>query len=47
MRDMRNKVIHDYFDVDLAIVWSTVKGDLPPVKQQIEYLLSQLRSQRA
>ncbi len=43
MRDMRNKMIHNYFDVDLAIVWRTVKDNLPPVKQQIEQLLSHPR----
>ena len=27
MRGMRNKMIHEYFDVDWAVVWSTVKDD--------------------
>ena len=31
MRDMRNIVVHEYFGVDLAIVWKTVKEDLPPL----------------
>jgi uncharacterized protein with HEPN domain len=39
MRGMRNKMIHEYFDVDWGVVWSTVKDDLPPLKQQIERLL--------
>src|SRR3989338_33202 len=26
---MRDKLIHEYFEVDLEIVWSTVKEDLP------------------
>lgn len=26
---MRNRLIHAYFDVDLDIVWTTVKDDLP------------------
>ena len=39
MRGMRNKIIHDYFDVELAVVWNTVKDDLPKLKQQIERLL--------
>jgi uncharacterized protein with HEPN domain len=41
MRDMRNRVIHNYFDVNLSIVWSTVKDDLPRLKQQIDDLLRQ------
>ncbi len=39
MRGMRNKMIHNYFDVDWKIVWSTVKSDLPQLKQQIDRLL--------
>jgi len=45
MRDMRNKMIHNYFAVDINIVWGTVKNDLPPLKQQIEQLLQQRREQ--
>jgi uncharacterized protein with HEPN domain len=39
MRAMRNKVSHDYFEVDLEIVWNTVKNHLPQLKQQITRLL--------
>ena len=39
MRDMRNKVIHHYFEVDIIIVWRTVKNDLPQLKQEIDHLL--------
>ena len=46
MRGMRNVVIHEYFFVDLKIVWTTVKDDLPRLKQQIDGLLvEQRRSQ--
>jgi uncharacterized protein with HEPN domain len=38
--DMRNKVIHDYFHVDLKVVWDVVERDLPPLRKQIEELLS-------
>jgi uncharacterized protein with HEPN domain len=43
MRGMRNKVIHNYFDVNLAVVWNTVKDDLPRLKRQIDDLLNQQR----
>lgn len=33
MRGMRNVVIHEYFFVDLQIVWTTVKEDLPRLKK--------------
>jgi uncharacterized protein with HEPN domain len=39
MRGMRNKMIHDYFDVNLHVVWNTVKEDLPRLKKQIDALL--------
>ena len=38
MRGMRNIAIHEYFFVDLEIVWTTVKNDLPKLKQQIDAL---------
>lgn len=37
--DIRNKVIHDYFDVAWDIVWDTVHADLPPLQAQLEALL--------
>jgi uncharacterized protein with HEPN domain len=41
MGDMRNKVIHDYFDVDVDVVWRTVQEDLPKLKQQIDDALKE------
>ena len=29
MKGMRNRIAHGYFDIDLDIVWDTVKKDLP------------------
>lgn len=37
---MRHHLIHEYFDVDLAIVWSTVTKDLPPLQAAITKILS-------
>ena len=31
MRAMRNILTHEYFGVDLAIIWETVHHDLPPL----------------
>jgi uncharacterized protein with HEPN domain len=45
MQDMRHKMIHNYFEVDINIVWGTVKDDLPPLKRQIDHLLQQRREQ--
>ncbi|WP_026605979.1 HepT-like ribonuclease domain-containing protein [Methylocapsa acidiphila] len=40
MRGMRNKMIHNYFEVDANVVWRTVTQDLPALKKQIEYILN-------
>ena len=36
---MRDKLIHAYFGVNLLLVWTTVKEDLPTLKEQVEKLL--------
>ena len=36
---MRDKVIHDYFGVNLEIVWAVVQKDLPTLRVAIEALL--------
>jgi uncharacterized protein with HEPN domain len=36
---MRNAVAHGYFQVDLAIVWNTIRSDLPRLRQQVRQLL--------
>lgn len=36
---MRDKIIHEYYDVDLKIVWDTIKGDLPAFMVKIKNLL--------
>ena len=36
---MRNRLIHGYFDVDLDLVWDTVRHDLPPLASQLQKLL--------
>ena len=43
MGAMRNRMIHGYFLVDPKIVWTTVKNDLPRLRQQIDDLLTELR----
>ncbi len=34
--NMRNKLIHEYFAVNMAIVWKTIEDDLPILKQTIK-----------
>ena len=42
MTGMRDKVIHDYFGVDAAVVWRTVQEDLPPLGKTIRQILHDL-----
>jgi uncharacterized protein with HEPN domain len=39
MADIRDKLIHDYFNVNLEVVWKTVKEDLPALVPQIEQIV--------
>ena len=38
MRGMRNRIAHGYFDIDLEIVWDTVRLALPDLLQQIAFI---------
>jgi uncharacterized protein with HEPN domain len=40
---MRNRMIHNYFDVNIDVLWGAVRDDLPRLKRQIEGLLAELR----
>jgi uncharacterized protein with HEPN domain len=31
MRGLRNIVVHEYFGVDMSIVWETIQTDLPSI----------------
>lgn len=39
MAGMRDKLIHEYFGVDVEILWKTLKEDMPPLKQPIQDIL--------
>ena len=39
-REMRNVLSHGYFGVDLAVVWTTIQANLPPLKQQLRRALA-------
>ena len=38
---MRDKLIHQYFGVNLDLVWETVKTKLPELKNQISIILKE------
>lgn len=39
MRGLRNRIVHDYENVDLKILWDTIIVDLPILRRQISELL--------
>ena len=39
---MRDKLIHDYFGVDIDTVWLTAKKDIPQLKEEIKRIIEKL-----
>ena len=38
---MRDKIIHNYFNVDYEILWDAIKNKLPDIKLKIQSILDQ------
>jgi len=43
----RNRLIHGYIDIDLDIIWTIVKHDLPPLIKKLERIVSKEGSRGA
>lgn len=39
---LRNRLIHGYFNINLDIVWDTVKNDLPPLLVALEKIFEDI-----
>jgi uncharacterized protein with HEPN domain len=37
---LRNRIVHDYFGLDLEIIWEIIQHDLPELEKQIRTLQS-------
>jgi len=46
MAGMRDKLIHEYFGVDLEIVWQVVTNELPPLQPRIKKMLADIEGQQ-
>ena len=44
MAGMRDKLIHQYFGVDITAVWDSINDDLPPLKDKIIEILESEKS---
>lgn len=36
---LRNRIVHDYFGLDLEIIWQIIRYDLPLLKAQLEKMV--------
>lgn len=43
MKGMRNIVAHEYFSVDLKIVWKTARQSLPPLMMMIKQVVNDIK----
>jgi uncharacterized protein with HEPN domain len=41
---MRHILVHDYFVIDIDIVWDAVEQDLPPLRDKIAEMLRALET---
>lgn len=39
IRGMRNRIAHEYFEIDESLVWETCKNDFPDLKRALEKVL--------
>jgi uncharacterized protein with HEPN domain len=43
---LRNLLIHEYFGVDIAIVWNVIQFDLPHFKNEILAIITDLKNKK-
>ncbi len=39
IKGMRNRIVHDYENVDLSVLWGTIKNSLPELKNELKEVL--------
>ena len=39
IKGMRNRIVHDYENVDLSVLWGTIHKSLPELKLKLEKIL--------
>ena len=39
IKGMRNRIVHDYENVDLSVLWGTIKESLPELKNELKDII--------
>lgn len=39
IKGMRNRIVHDYENIDLSVLWSTIHESLPKLKEDLKNIL--------
>ncbi len=39
IKGMRNRIVHDYENVDLSVLWGTIKESLPELKEKLKDII--------
>lgn len=39
IKGMRNRIVHDYENVDLSVLWGTIKDSLPELKDKLKDII--------
>ena len=39
IKGMRNRIVHDYENVDLSVLWGTIKESLPELKDELKEII--------
>lgn len=45
IRNFRNRLVHEYLEVDLNIVWTIIQHNLPPLKSAVETMLDEIEKE--
>ncbi len=43
MRGLRNRIVHNYDDVDYDIIWNVLKNEIPTLINQIEQIIDEVQ----
>jgi uncharacterized protein with HEPN domain len=45
LRGLRNRIVHEYFDMNLEMVWAITQKQLVPLEKQLKVLIFQIKLQ--